>query len=125
MSVCIQQMIRSDISASGVMFTIDTESGCKDLIVINSSFGLGELIVQGLVNPDEFYVFKPSLKNNKYPIIRKNMGNKTMKMIYSKDKNFERSIQTVDLDKIDRSKFSITDDEVVALSYLGLLIEQH
>ena len=125
MSVCIQQMIRSDLSASGVMFTIDTESGCKDLVVINSSFGLGELIVQGLVNPDEFFVFKPSLRNDKYPIIRKNMGNKTTKMIYSKHKHFQKSVQTVDLDKDDRSKFSISDTEIVALSHLGLLIEQH
>jgi len=125
MSVCIQQMIRSDLSASGVMFTIDTESGCKDLVVINSSFGLGELIVQGLVNPDEFYVFKPSLRNDKYPIIRKNMGNKTTKMIYSKRKNFQKSVQIVDLDKDDRSKFSISDTEIVALSHLALLIEQH
>ncbi|SVD08034.1 uncharacterized protein METZ01_LOCUS360888, partial [marine metagenome] len=125
MSICIQQMIRSDMSASGVMFTVDAESGCKDLIVINSSFGLGELIVQGLVNPDEFYVFKPCLRNKKFPIIRKNMGNKTIKMVYSKHKSFEHSVQTIDLDKDDRSKFSITDDEIVALSQVGLLIEQH
>ena len=125
MAVCIQQMIRSDMSTSGVMFTVDTESGCKDLIVINSSFGLGELIVQGLVNPDEFYVFKPCLRNNKFPIIRKNMGNKTTKMVYSKHKGFEHSVQTVDLNKADRSKFSITDDEIITLSQLGLLIEQH
>ncbi|SVE08951.1 uncharacterized protein METZ01_LOCUS461805, partial [marine metagenome] len=85
MAICIQQMVRSDLSSSGVMFTVDAESGCKDLIVINSSFGLGESIVQGLVNPDEFYLFKPSLRKNKLPIIRKNMGNKTTKMIFTKD----------------------------------------
>ena len=78
----------------------------------NSSYGLGELIVQGLVNPDEFYVFKPSLKNKKYPIIRKNMGNKTTKMVYSKGKHFKHSVQTVNLDQKDRSKFSINDDEI-------------
>jgi len=125
MAVCIQQMIRSDISSSGVMFTLDTESACKELIIINSSFGLGELIVQGLVNPDEFFVFKPSLRNKKYPIIRKNMGNKTTKMVYSKDKYFEHSVQTVDLDQKDRSNFSISDDEIITLSQLGLSIENH
>jgi len=125
MAICIQQMVRSDISTSGVMFTVDTESSCKDLIVINSSFGLGELIVQGLVNPDEFYVFKPSLRNKKYPIIRKNMGNKTTKMVYSKDKHFKHSVQTVDLDQKDKSNFSINDDEIIALSQLGISIESH
>ena len=125
MSICIQQMIRSDLSSSGVMFTVDAESGCKDLIVINSSFGLGELIVQGLVNPDEFYLFKPSLRKNKFPIIRKNMGNKTTKMIFTKDTNFNHSVQTIDLDPKDRSWFSISDDEIIALGQLGLLIESH
>ena len=125
MAVCIQQMIRSDLSSSGVMFTVDTESGCKDLIVINSSFGLGELLVQGLVNPDEFYLFKPSLRNNKFSIIKKNMGNKTTKMVYSKNKGPDHSVQIVDLSQADRSKFSISDDEIVALGKLGLSIEKH
>ena len=125
MAICIQQMIRSDLSSSGVMFTVDTDSGCKDLIVINSSFGLGELIVQGLVNPDEFYLFKPSLRKNKFPIIRKNMGNKTTKMIFTKDINFNHSVQTIDLDQKDRSRFSISNDEIIALGQLGLLIESH
>lgn len=125
MAVCIQQMIRSDLSSSGVMFTVDTESGCKDLIVINSSFGLGELLVQGLVNPDEFYLFKPSLRNNKFSIIKKNMGNKTTKMVYSKNNGFDHSVQIVDLNQADRSKFSISDDEIVALGKLGLSIEKH
>ena len=125
MAVCIQQMIRSDLSSSGVMFTVDTESGCKDLIVINSSFGLGELLVQGLVNPDEFYLFKPSLRNNKFSIIKKNMGNKTTKMVYSKNKGPDHSVQIVDLNQADRSKFSISDDEIVALGKLGLSIEKH
>ena len=125
MAVCIQQMVRSDLSSSGVMFTKDAESGCDDLIVINSSFGLGELIVQGLVIPDEFYVFKPLLRNTKYPIIRKNMGNKTTKMIFSKNKDFNNSVQTIDLDKEDRLKFSITDNDIITLSKLGLTIEEH
>ena len=125
MAICIQQMIRSDLSSSGVMFTVDTESGCKDLIVINSSFGLGELLVQGLVIPDEFYLFKPSLRNNKFSIIRKNMGNKTTKMIFTKDINFNHSVQTIDLDQKDRSRFSISNDEIIALGQLGLLIESH
>ncbi|SVA63080.1 uncharacterized protein METZ01_LOCUS115934 [marine metagenome] len=125
MAVCIQQMIRSDLSSSGVMFTVDTESGCKDLIVINSSFGLGELLVKGLVNPDEFYLFKPSLRNNKFSIIKKNMGNKTTKMVYSKNKGHDHSVQIVDLNQADRSKFSISDDEIVALGKLGLSIEKH
>jgi pyruvate,water dikinase len=107
------------------MFTVDTESGCKDLIVINSSFGLGELLVQGLVIPDEFYLFKPSLRNNKFSIIKKNMGNKTTKMLYSKNKGPDHSVQIVDLNQADRSKFSISDDEIVALYKLGLSIEKH
>ena len=125
MAVCIQQMIRSDLSSSGVMFTVDTESGCKDLIVINSSFGLGELLVQGLVIPDEFYLFKPSLRNNKFSIIKKNMGNKTTKMVYSKNKGPDHSVQIVDLNQADRSKFSISDDEIITLGKLGLSIEKH
>ena len=125
MAVCIQQMVRSDLSSSGVMFTRDAESGCEDLIVINSSFGLGELIVQGLVIPDEFYVFKPLLRNTKYPIIRKNMGNKTTKMIFSKHKDFNNAVQTIDLDKEDKYKFSITDNDIITLSKLGLIIEEH
>ena len=125
MAICIQQMIRSDLSSSGVMFTVDTESGCKDLIVINSSFGLGELLVQGLVIPDEFYLFKPSLRNNKFSIIRKNMGNKTTKMIFTKDMNFNHSVQIVDLNQADRSRFSISDDEIIALGKYGLSIEKH
>ena len=124
MAICIQQMIRSDLSSSGVMFTVDTDSGCKDLIVINSSFGLGELLVQGLVIPDEFYLFKPSLRNNKFSIIRKNMGNKTTKMIFTKDINFNHSVQIVDLNQADSSRFSISDDEIIALGKLGLSIEK-
>ena len=125
MAVCIQQMIRSDLSSSGVMFTQETENGCKDLIVINSSFGLGELIVQGLVNPDEFYVFKPSLKKKKYPVIRKSLGNKSTKLIYSKNKNFDQSVQTIDLDQKESEKFSITDEEIISLSRFGFIIENH
>ncbi len=125
MAICIQQMIRSDLSSSGVMFTVDTENGCKDLILINSSYGLGELIVQGLVNPDEFYLFKPSLENKKFPIIKKSMGNKTTKMVYSQNKSFDGSVKIVDLDQFDRSNFSLTDKEIIALGKIGLLIEQH
>ena len=125
MSICIQQMIRSDLSSSGVMFTVDTESSCQDLIVINSSYGLGELIVQGLVNPDEFYLFKPSLINNKFPIIRKNMGNKVTKMVYSKNKNFDHSVQINDLEQEDKFKFSITDEDIIALGKFGMSIEKH
>ena len=86
---------------------------------------LGELIVQGLVNPDEFYLFKPSLENKKFPIIKKSMGNKTTKMVYSQNKSFDGSVKIVALDQFDRSNFSLTDKEIIALGKIGLLIEQH
>lgn len=124
-SVGFQQMVRSDMGASGVMFTLDTESGCEDVIFINASYGLGETIVQGSVNPDEFYVFKKALSQKKLPIIRKNLGDKSEKMIFTKYKEADASVKIVPVAKEEQTQFSLTDDEIIKLSELGLIIEKH
>ena len=124
-SVGFQQMVRSDTGASGVMFTLDTESGCEDVIFINASYGLGETIVQGSVNPDEFYVFKKALSQKKLPIIRKNLGDKSEKMIFTKHKEADASVKIVPVTKQQQTQFSLTDDEIIQLSELGLIIEKH
>ncbi len=124
-SVGFQRMVRSDLGASGVMFTLDTESGCEDVIFINSSYGLGETIVQGSVNPDEFYVFKNGVINGKFPIIRKNLGEKSEKMVFSSSRHAEASVKTVPVPKSDQGKFSITDSEIIDLSKSAMIIEKH
>ena len=124
-SVGFQQMVRSDMGASGVMFTLDTESGCEDVIFINASYGLGETIVQGSVNPDEFYVFKKALSQKKLPIIRKNLGDKSEKMIFTKYKEADASVKIVPVAKEEQTQFSLTDHEIIKLSELGLIIEKH
>ena len=127
LSVAVQQMVRSDKASSGVMFSIDTESGFNDVVFITSSYGLGEAVVQGSVNPDEFLVFKPSLRNNKKAIIRKNLGSKKIKMIYSdiKDDDVANKIKTVDVDQNISNKFSLNDADIIELAKQAVTIEQH
>jgi pyruvate,water dikinase len=125
LSVGVQYMVRSDIGAAGVMFTLDTESGFRDAVFITSSYGLGETVVQGAVNPDEFYVYKPALENGNYPILRKNLGSKLIKMIYSDDPQPGKSVDTVDVDASDCQRFSLTDDEITQLARIAVEIEKH
>ncbi|MEI7530649.1 MAG: phosphoenolpyruvate synthase [Betaproteobacteria bacterium] len=123
-SVGIQRMVRSDLASSGVMFTLDTESGFKDVILITSSYGLGETIVQGAVNPDEFYVFKPSLINDHFPIVRRSLGSKLIKMIFANDL-INESVKTIDVAPESRNRYSLTDDDVVQLAKFAVIIENH
>jgi pyruvate,water dikinase len=125
LSAGIQQMVRSDLAASGVAFTIDTESGFNDVVFVTSAYGLGEPIVQGAVNPDEFYVYKPNLKKAIPAIVRRNLGSKAIKMIYADQKNNDHAVVTVDVDKKARQRFSLTDVEIEYLAQQALLIEQH
>lgn len=123
LSVCIQKMVRSDLASSGVAFSLDTESGFKDAIIINASYGLGELIVQGAVSPDEFIVFKPTLKSGHKAIIEKKLGKKDKKMVYGKSK--EERVKTVDINSTDQNRFCISDEISLQLSEWVLLIENH
>ena len=125
LSAGIQRMVRSDLSSSGVMFTIDTESGFEDVVFITSSFGLGEMVVQGAVNPDEFYVHKPTLNKGNPAIVRRNLGSKLIKMIYSDDVEHGKQVDIVDIDKADSMRFSLTDDEVMELAKQAQVIEKH
>ena len=125
LSAGIQRMVRSDLSASGVMFTIDTESGFEDVVFITSSYGLGEMVVQGAVNPDEFYVHKPTLNAGKPAVLRRNIGSKMTKMIYSEDLEHGKQVEIVDIDKSDSLAFSINDDEVMELAKQAMIIEKH
>ncbi|TDR22487.1 phosphoenolpyruvate synthase [Marinicella litoralis] len=120
LSVGVQQMVRSDIASSGVMFTMDTESGFNDVVFITSSYGLGEMVVQGAVNPDEFYVYKPAIKNNKPAVLRRNLGSKSIEMTYS-----ESGVQTKNIEASRSQQFSINDDEVQQLAQQAIIIEQH
>jgi len=117
--------VRSDLAASGVMFSIDTESGFEDAVFITSSYGLGETVVQGAVNPDEFYVYKKTLDTAARSILLKNRGSKLIKMIYADGANPEHAVDTVDVDEDDRYRFSIDDDEITALARMAVTIEQH
>jgi pyruvate,water dikinase len=125
LSVGVQYMVRSDIGAAGVVFTLDTESGFRDAVLITSSYGLGETVVQGAVNPDEFYVYKPALENGKYPILRKNLGSKAIKMIYSDDSRPGKTVDTVDVEETDSHRFSLADDEITELARTAVAIEKH
>ncbi|MBC7984189.1 MAG: phosphoenolpyruvate synthase [Candidatus Obscuribacterales bacterium] len=124
LSAGIQHMVRSDRGSSGVMFTLDTDSGFRDVVFITASYGLGETVVQGAVNPDEFYVYKPALRAGKLSILRRTLGAKAIKMIYG-DGSQGKRVVTVDVPTEDRSRFSITSADVVELSKQALLIEQH
>jgi pyruvate,water dikinase len=125
LSAGVQRMVRSDIASSGVMFTIDTESGFEDVVFITSSVGLGEMVVQGAVNPDEFYVHKPTLDKGLPAIVRRNLGSKLTKMIYSGDQTHGNQVTIVDVDEADSKKFSLTDDEVMELAKQAQIIEKH
>ncbi|MDG1016238.1 MAG: phosphoenolpyruvate synthase [Woeseiaceae bacterium] len=125
LSVGFQHMVRSDIGAAGVMFTLDTESGFREAIFITSSYGLGETVVQGSVNPDEFYVYKQALESNHHPILRKTLGDKATKMILRENTNLGKTVQIIDVPKTDSQKFSISDNEIIELSKSALLIEKH
>ena len=125
LSAGIQQMIRSDLAVSGVMFTMDTESGFDEVVFITSSYGLGEMVVQGAVNPDEFYVHKPSLLSGHAAVIRRNLGTKAIKMVYCDDPSLARTVKTLDVDLEERRQFSLTPSEIEQLAYHALIIEQH
>ncbi len=125
LSAGIQRMVRSEIGASGVLFTLDTESGFRDVVFITSSYGLGEMVVQGAVNPDEFYVHKNTLSAGRPAVLRRNLGTKAQKMIYADSGAAGRSTQIVEVDKLERARFSITDAEIEELARQALIIEKH
>jgi pyruvate,water dikinase len=128
LSAGVQRMVRSDLGAAGVMFTIDTESGFEDVVFITSSYGLGETVVQGAVNPDEFYVHKPMLKAGKRSVIRRNLGSKLIQMEFSSPEEKKASghlVKTTDVPTELRNRYSLTDAEVEQLAQYALVIEQH
>jgi pyruvate,water dikinase len=124
-SVGVQHMVRSDLGASGVMFTLDTESGFRDAVFITASWGLGELVVQGAVNPDEFYVYKPALRAGRFAVIRRNLGSKASRMVYATDPGPGRWVETVEVPASDRARFCIGDSDVQELARQALVIEDH
>ncbi len=124
-SVGVQHMVRSDIGASGVMFTLDTESGFRDAVFITASWGLGELVVQGAVNPDEFYVYKPALREGREAIIRRNLGSKASRMVYAADPAPGRWVEVAEVAASDRARFCIDDKDIHELARQALVIESH
>jgi pyruvate,water dikinase len=125
LSAGIQQMVRSDLAASGVMFSIDTESGFEDVVFITSSYGLGEMVVQGAVNPDEFYVYKPNIENNKPAVLKRNIGSKHIEMVFKQENGQSSGVMTQNIEKERSQVFSITDDEVTELAKQAVTIEKH
>src|ERR1700712_2822741 len=125
LSAGVQQMVRSDIGASGVMFTMDTESGFKDAVFVTSSYGLGEAVVQGAVNPDEFYVYKPALRDGRPAVLKRGVGTKATKMVYTEDPTVGKTTEFVDTEEDERRLLSLTDDEVEELARHALTIEEH
>ncbi|HEV7855904.1 MAG TPA: phosphoenolpyruvate synthase, partial [Herminiimonas sp.] len=125
LSAGVQRMVRSDKGAAGVMFTLDTESGFTDVVFITSSYGLGETVVQGAVNPDEFYVHKPMLARGKLPIIRRNIGSKLIKMEFTNETKAGRSVHTVDVPVALRNRYSLDDAEIIELAKYAVIIEKH
>jgi pyruvate,water dikinase len=125
LSAGIQRMVRSETGSAGVMFTLDTESGFDDVVFITSSYGLGETVIQGSVNPDEFYVHKPTLRANKPAVVRRNLGSKLIKMVYSNETTAGRSVDTIDVDRNEQMTFSINDADVEELARQALVIEEH
>jgi pyruvate,water dikinase len=123
LSIGVQQMVRSDLASSGVMFSIDTETGFPDVVLINAAYGLGENVVQGAVNPDEFYVFKPTLRMGHRPIIRRRLGSKEFKLVY--DVGGGRMTRNVPVPQQERRRFAIGDDEILTLARWACLIEEH
>ena len=128
LSAGIQRMVRSDLGAAGVMFTMDTESGFEDVVFITASYGLGETVVQGAVNPDEFYVHKPMLKQGKQAIVRKNLGSKLIQMVFAKSESKTsggKLVETVEVATEMRNRYSLTDQEITKLAQYALVIEAH
>jgi pyruvate,water dikinase len=125
LSAGIQRMVRSDKGAAGVMFTLDTESGFRDVVFINASYGLGETVVQGSVNPDEYYVHKPGLKAGKRAVVRKKLGDKAIRMVFASESVAERSTLIEDVPPAYRSQFALTDDELLELARYAVIIEDH
>ncbi|MFB0963713.1 MAG: phosphoenolpyruvate synthase [Pseudomonas sp.] len=125
LSAGVQRMVRSETAAAGVMFSLDTESGFRDVVFITGAYGLGETVVQGAVNPDEFYVHKQTLAAGRPAILRRNLGSKALKMIYGADASAGKSVQTVDVAPADRMRFALTDEEVTNLAKQAVIIEQH
>lgn len=125
LSAGIQRMVRSDKASSGVMFTLDTESGFDQVVFITSSWGLGEMVVQGAVNPDEFYVHKPMLEAGHYPIVKKTFGSKLIKMIYSTNQEIGKQVDIIDTSSEERDTFSLNDEEIKELAKQAMIIEKH
>jgi pyruvate, water dikinase len=124
LSCGVQHMVRSDLGASGVMFTLDTDSGFREVVFVTASWGLGETVVQGAVNPDEFYLYKPALRAGRHPVLRRNLGGKALKMIYAPEGSAER-VQTVSVAMAERRRFCLGDADLIALGRQALLIEDH
>lgn len=125
LSVGVQTMVRSDVGSAGVIFTLDTESGFRDAVFITSSYGLGETVVQGAVNPDEFYVYKPALAAGKHPILRKNLGSKLLKMVYSDNPTPGKTVDTIEVAEEDSQNFSLSDTDIIELAKMAVTIEKH
>ena len=125
LSAGVQRMVRSETGTSGVMFTIDTESGFNDVVFITASYGLGEMVVQGAVNPDEFYISKALLNAGKPAVIRRNLGSKQQKMVYADEHSAGKSVKIVPVDKAERNQFSLSNEELVELAKQALIIEKH
>jgi pyruvate, water dikinase len=125
LSIVVQKMVRSDSASSGVIFSIDTESGFKDAVFITGAWGLGENVVQGAVNPDEYYVFKPTLKQGKRPIVGKKVGSKALKMIYNNDEGAEEPVKNIDTTPEERGAYVISDEEILKLAEWSCIIEDH
>jgi pyruvate,water dikinase len=123
LSIGVQLMVRSDVGAAGVMFSIDTETGFRDAVLINAAFGLGENVVQGTVNPDEFYVFKPTLREGYRPVLKKRLGSKEFKLIY--DVGGSKMVKNVPVSAADRARFALDDDDILALARWACQIEEH
>ncbi|MBG4911160.1 phosphoenolpyruvate synthase [Pseudomonas aeruginosa] len=125
LSAGVQRMVRSETGTAGVMFTLDTESGFRDVVFITGAYGRGETVVQGAVNPDEFYVHKPTLEAGRPAILRRNLGSKAIKMIYGDEAKAGRSVKVVDVDRADRARFALSDAEVTELAKQAMIIEKH
>ncbi len=125
LSAGVQRMVRSETGTAGVMFTLDTESGFRDVVFITGAYGLGETVVQGAVNPDEFYVHKHTLGAGRPAILRRNLGSKAIKMVYGEEAKAGKSVKTVEVDRADRARFCITDAEVTELAKQAMIIEKH
>jgi len=125
LSAGVQRMVRSETGTSGVMFTIDTESGFNDVVFITASYGLGEMVVQGAVNPDEFYISKALLNAGKPAVIRRNLGSKQQKMVYANEHSAGKSVKIVPVDKAERNQFSLSNEELIELAKQALIIEKH